>query len=259
MALSISPLSTTSVLVPAYIYPSPSAWAPLYTTIESNPTVSFYVIINPASGPGPDTFPDSNYATALAQLNTYGTPRVSTLGYVHTSYASRALSEVQADVATYYNWRTYSSADIALGGIFFDEAPANASEASVDYMHAAAQAVKDTWPTSAGNGQGFVVFNPGTVVQSQEYFEAADAVVVYEGAAETYTTAPLTGAQKAKNPRQQAVIVHSFEGESGQLAQLVNETVKAQAGPFFVTDAYEAWPSYLDTFVKDVAAANAEN
>ncbi|KUJ17374.1 uncharacterized protein LY89DRAFT_684436 [Mollisia scopiformis] len=124
------------ILFPLYFYPDPGAWQPLYTSLSSYPSVTFDVIINPDSGPGSTVYPDSNFIAGIAELNSY--PNANLLGYVHTSYATRNLTVVESEIAQYENWSKYEDADIAVAGIFFDEAPDTYSEASYQYMESAA-------------------------------------------------------------------------------------------------------------------------
>ena len=44
--------SSTSVLLPLYVYPSPGVWNPVFDAITAHPNVLFYVVVNPDSGPG---------------------------------------------------------------------------------------------------------------------------------------------------------------------------------------------------------------
>lgn len=78
------------VLFPLYIYPTDCAvsrdvcvWKPLYDALDAFPTLQFNVVVNPNSGPGDDTLPDSNYVAAVAALNAY--PNVQTIGYVQVA------------------------------------------------------------------------------------------------------------------------------------------------------------------------------
>lgn len=57
------------------------------------------------------------------------------LGYVHTTYATRNVSLVRKDIATYAAWPTASSnPDLAVRGIFFDETPQQYSSHSLAYL-----------------------------------------------------------------------------------------------------------------------------
>lgn len=90
------------ILVPLYIYPTATAWKPLYEAAEAHPAVDFYVVINPANGPGDGELPDANYVDALVRLTALENVRV--IGYVHVSYGARVLEEVVVDVERYSRW-----------------------------------------------------------------------------------------------------------------------------------------------------------
>jgi hypothetical protein len=59
------------ITLPLYIDPSPTAWAPLYKAIASNPQLLFQLIINPNTGPGNTNYPSSAYITAIYTLRNY--------------------------------------------------------------------------------------------------------------------------------------------------------------------------------------------
>lgn len=109
---------------------------------------------------------------------------MQTLGYVHTSYAGRAASEVEKDVSTYKSWSSYSKSNITLAGIFFDEAPDGSDSSHVPY-------VKELSENAKSSNLPFVVFNPGTTIQggsASGYLSAADLVVEFENSYQTWTT-----------------------------------------------------------------------
>lgn len=108
--------------------------------MEARAHQNFTVIVNPGSGPGSSQFPDSQYTTEIKKLNAY--PNVNTVGYVRTGYGSRNISDVVSEVNTYAGWSSNSS-DLAMHGIFFDEAPHEYSAAAVDFMKVANEAVKN--------------------------------------------------------------------------------------------------------------------
>merc|ERR1711977_487590 len=87
----------SSVLLPLYIYPLPKAWDPLYTAIESHPTLDFTIIINPNSGPGKTGLPDEDYSREIARLSKY--PNVYMVGYVRVNWCKRDLEKVFMDAA----------------------------------------------------------------------------------------------------------------------------------------------------------------
>lgn len=90
------------ILLPLYIYPTPSAWEPLYLAAAAHPELDFFVVVNPGNGPGPGALPDANYVEALARLT--GLHNVKVIGYVHCSYGNRLLDDIVADVTTYRGW-----------------------------------------------------------------------------------------------------------------------------------------------------------
>lgn len=86
-------------------------------SIDAHPTVPFWTIINPASGPGQaNTQPGPEYQRCLPQL--LSKPNVVVLGYVATTRgASSEQGRVIRDVDTYAGW----AAGYKVDGIFFDE------------------------------------------------------------------------------------------------------------------------------------------
>jgi Spherulation-specific family 4 len=82
--------------------------------------VSFYVIVNPNSGPGAaGTQPDANYQACIAQLRTAGAANgnLKILGYVPTGHAADSSAAVMSQIDTYSQWSSAYRPD----GIFFDE------------------------------------------------------------------------------------------------------------------------------------------
>ncbi|CDW95482.1 MULTISPECIES: spherulation-specific family 4 protein [unclassified Thiomonas] len=170
------------VLVPLYGYPLVSSGSgatyttaenPAWTEVAANaaavPTVA---IINPQNGPVACTTPPSATLSAftqgIGQLHAAG---VKVLGYVHTSYGSRALSLVQQDVQTYAQC-------YGVDGVFFDEVSNKGSLASY-YAAAAATVRQDIQP---GSGQAaLVAINPGTY-PDLSIAQTADITVMHESA-----------------------------------------------------------------------------
>lgn len=98
-------------------------------SITEYPNITFLVVVNPASGPGPLPLADSNYVREVRYLNSQA--NVRTLGYVSTSYTKRDLDDVKADIHKYSAWH---GAGQGLHGIFFDETPAEYNADSVDFL-----------------------------------------------------------------------------------------------------------------------------
>lgn len=158
----------TGLLVPMYVYPANIHTNPQYNRLielkRRFATVPMWVILNPASGPGEQI--DANYTKAIDRLHGAG---CVVLGYVTTSYGSRAADEVHKDIDRWL--AMYPSVQ----GIFFDEMGYEDTETKAEYQvelnryaHAAG-----CWPTVA---------NPGAETPGR-YFaaDAADVIVVHEG------------------------------------------------------------------------------
>lgn len=96
------------ILLPLYIYPAPGAWDPLYSAADAYPELEFWVVVNPANGPGAGALPDANYVDALVRLTALHNVKV--IGYVHCSYGKRLAEEIVADVEAYGRWEGEMSA-----------------------------------------------------------------------------------------------------------------------------------------------------
>lgn len=197
LATLLSTVRATSLLVPLYLDPSQgvadgsmAAWNPILTAVANSPSTQFQIVLNPNDGPG-NNKPgyDSEYIASVAKLNAYS--NVHTFGYVHTSYGARAASAVQADIASWANWNTYTKANIAVKGIFFDEVPNSSKKGNTDvaYMGALQTYAKSQF----GNITSFQTFyNVGDLCAHTEYFtNMADYVCIFEDEASKFSTAVL--------------------------------------------------------------------
>lgn len=149
------------MLIPAYFYPGP-----LWTQAISGAPIVDVMIMNPASGPG--TSQNSDYVTAVNNAKAAG---IKVIGYVHTSYSQRSISEVESEIDLYKQW-------YGVSGIFLDEV--NSSSAALPYYADVAGYIK------ASNGT-FVAMNPG-VVPYRGYINISDTTVIFEGTYNTYKT-----------------------------------------------------------------------
>lgn len=235
---------TATVIVPLYIYPSPGAWDTLYTSLSANPGLKFQVVINPASGPGaPNTYPDSNYIAAISKLRKY--PNAIPLCYVHTSWATRAIPAVETDITTCRNWKNYTSADIHMSGIFFDEAVATYNTTTLAYM----TSITNFARSSLGAGNNAIVFNPGMVVVSG-WYSLADYIVAFENSYAAYSAAVI-GWIPGSVRKQSMFIIYGFTGTATDQQNLVNGIVHTGGiGGLFITDqtVYSAWSSLWAQF-----------
>ncbi|MFO0938241.1 MAG: spherulation-specific family 4 protein [Gemmataceae bacterium] len=158
----------TGLIVPLYVYPENIHKNAVYNRLielkRTYETVPFWVIVNPASGPGKDV--DANYTKAIDRLQGAG---CVVLGYVSTSYAKRPAAEVRKDIDV---WRKLYP---RIQGLFFDEMVYEDTDAGVKHQTGLTNYAHDSgyWPT---------VGNPGADTPGR-YFAASacDMIIVHEG------------------------------------------------------------------------------
>ena len=159
------------VLVPAYFYPgSDSAdWNRMCSAATQIPLMA---VMNPDNGPGRSM--DTNYLAANINLDACGG---STLGYVHTQYGKRPLSDVKRDVRRYFDWYQPD-------GIFIDEMSSSANPTTLRYYRALAAYIRSVYP------QAIIVGNPGTAFS--EAFARSQVADVFVDAEDTATNVNAT-------------------------------------------------------------------
>lgn len=234
------------ILIPLYIYPTPTSWQPLLAAAAQHPELSFKAVINPANGPGPDTLPDTNYITALKALASLA--NVQVLGYVHCSWGQREQAELERDIVVYAGWAAMSPG-IRIDGIFIDESPANAE--LVGYVAAAARFVRSTFPTAVT-----VVYNPGVVVHVA-FYQAADFIVIFENCAKEWQSDFVQSTVNTLGPelrRKSIVVAHSCASNKQQLNlsrrflhkyEIPGQLVTTQAG-------YTSWCPFWESYLQEM-------
>lgn len=167
---------------------------------------------------------------------------VGTCRYVRSTKGARPPAEYQAEVDKYANWATFADADIAMHGIFIDEA--NNDPTTLQYYADFSAYAHAAFPED----DALVVLNPG-VVTPQEFFDAMpnDVFVTFENFASemwapfTIFTDPL---YKDTPHQRQAVIFHDF---FGSVTDLVNITDSASCAESVVnrtlTSLSKLWES----------------
>ena len=235
------------LLVPAYGNPccggGPTMWSTLIAAAQAN-TVPLSVILNPASGPGAGTEIDPNYVNdtgsgpmgPMVDLKAAGG---IVYGYVTTSYATRTLAAVEAEVDKYYDPAFWRGAGVLVDGIFLDEMSSDLPNVGYyqqlrDYVHAkdpsarviANPGVTATQDTSGGTS-GFTV---------QDYANAADVLVVFENTGSEYRTNYSAPAWvNTLTARHFAHLVHS-ESATADMTLDVGLAKSRNAGMLYVTD-----------------------
>jgi len=227
-------------MFPAYIYPDPGVWDPLYSVIEAHPSQNWTIVVNPNSGPDPL---DDEYITAIRKLNSY--PQVQTIGYVYCSYGKRTIDAVTQDIKTYKSWQP-----VQVKGIFIDEAPSEPNSQNLKYIKSIYDIVKTSF-------DGPLVINPGVTV-AREFYKVSDIVVSFEAAhSELFN-------RQLDIDRAQAILIHSFSGSTRKQDELVQDMVRRGAGELFVSTCnpdngdgdYNQFSDLLDQFVASVEKAN---
>ena len=118
----IASAASTGIMVPLYVDPGSGAanWDSTFQAAQDS-TTQWTMIINPNSGPGSST-PSQDYATGTAKFNAMS--NVRTIGYIHTSWGSRSLDDIQNDLNSWKAWGS-GSTNASVQGIFYDEAAIN--------------------------------------------------------------------------------------------------------------------------------------
>ena len=117
-------------------------------SIDTHPSTDFTIVINPASGPGSSTLPDSNWIREITKLNSY--KNVQSIGYVAITYGKRPLDTVTEDISHYAQWAN-GDQGLIIQGIFVDEVPNIADEHNVNYIQSVEQAIKKFFPPESSN------------------------------------------------------------------------------------------------------------
>ncbi|KAF9462048.1 Spherulation-specific family 4 [Collybia nuda] len=238
-------LAAGGIMFPLYIYPGNNCvgWTAVSNAITSHPNTPFYVIINPASGPGAvNSQPDSNYQACIPKLKAANS---KVIGYVATGYTSRATADVNADIATYAGWGTAYKPQ----GIFFDEVSGGTGHVSLYQSYTSFARSKIS--------NAFITLNPGTSIESQ-YFSFVDQIVTYEYYYSNFATSSLT-ISSSTPANKQAVLLHTAPST---LPASTIQQVSGQLGigALFITDVtfddnpYGSLPSYWGAFVNAVDA-----
>jgi hypothetical protein len=125
-----------------------ASWLALIADKKAEPNVPIIAIINPLSGPSIFN------ATYLSYIDQLRIANITVIGYVYTDYGNRALSAVESDITTYYDY-------YPLNGIFVDNEVDVGSASAVSYFTSLAKFIR----TEGGSGT-LSVGNPGTFVPS---------------------------------------------------------------------------------------------
>lgn len=262
VAIPVTAHAAIELIVPAYGNPccggGQQMWRDLVATAEMA-DVTLNVILNPASGPGGPLI-DLNYVDAAGQrgallgLHEAG---ARVVGYVHTRYASRPMSEVKQEIDRYYSPSYWRGAGVLVDGIFVDEMSNDL--ANVGYYRELRDYVtsKDAKATLIGN-PGTAYTNDSTNGQAgyshEDYLNTVDTLITFENAADQYLTANVVRPWQADFPGERfAHLVHSA-GNVDQMLAIVSRMKAYDVGMAFVTDdqmpnPYDRLPTFWNTTV----------
>jgi hypothetical protein len=236
------PAGAVEIVVPAYFYPGGGSSWPTLTAAAA--TVDVTAIMNPNSGPGAAR--DNNYVNAV---NAFRAAGGRAIGYVHTSYGSRPLANVVADIDKYAAW-------YALDGIFIDGMANTGPAQRLDYYKAVYEHVKSI------DADWEVMGNPGTTTIEQYLtWPAADRLMVFENVGAQYAGyAP--SAWNANYDRARFVHLIHTEPSAATMEAHLQLAVERNAGGVYVTDdvlgnPWDRLPEYWDAEVARVAALSA--
>ena len=241
LASAASAVQAEELLVPAYFYPVVTRRGDFWGELAASaPKASITAILNPASGPGAAV--DPTYVSAISRLQTAGG---KVIGYVSSSYATRALSDVVADINKYV-------AFYPVQGFFIDEMTNDTDTTHVQFYQSVYNYIKGLNPQYA------VVGNPGTsTAEIYASLPVADKLVVFEGSAASYASYVPSAWQASygKGP-----FVHIVYGASKtQMTKIMNSAAAHGANNLFVTsdklaNPYDTLPSYWTDEVNRAAA-----
>lgn len=159
-------MANKKILIPAYFYPGVE-WNQLIS-LASTYGSKLRAIANPNSGPGISY--DSNYYDTLHAFTLAGGYGY---GYIHTSYGTRNINDVKADIDNWYNWYN-------IYGFFVDEMDNVTGHEA--YYQEIYNYIKGLW-------SGFLVIgNPGTTtIESYLYYlgnRVVDVLCCFEGSSD---------------------------------------------------------------------------
>jgi hypothetical protein len=226
------------LMVPLYTYPG-ATWDTVIASASVVPTVA---IINPNSGPG--SGPDSSFRTYMTKMRNAG---VEMVGYVHTSYGARSISEVKAEIDI------YASQFPLVVGIFLDEVSAASGQLSY---------YQQLYSYIMGMpGWKYDILNPGTVPVAG-YANAATQIVTYESAASGFASSSNPSWASCNNKNQFAMITYGATSSSSMQSAISAAKSKGVYGWVYVTNTgatgatYNSLPSYYASMASYIASLN---
>jgi hypothetical protein len=256
------------LLVPAYANPccdgGPNMWNQLIAT-ASNPNRNYEVhaIFNPASGPGVSRDPNYVNSAGAGPLANFLNAGGIAHGYVPTTFGTRAMTAVKADIDAYLTGH-YSG---FVNGIFFDEMSNDLARvgyyqelnAYVKSLKAGARTFGNPGTVFTNNPSGQSTFN------QSDYINSLDTIMTFESTgsnyANNYTSFPYV---ENLDRLKIAHIVHTQATWNPNLLQLASSR---GSGFLYITDdifvnqitdnPYDSLASYWPALTNDLQIHNA--
>jgi len=255
LAVGVTPALGSGVIVPLYIDPTAdcTAWQPLIDSVSANPSIPFYIVINPNSGPGGVT-PNSGYQTCIPRLRS-ASSTVTVVGYVATGEGQRDWNALANDVITYADW----GSTFRPSGVFFDQVnptPTNLADNLQYYTNST------EWAQASFTGDStFIILNPGERVDADTgYFGISNLVVTAENEIANFSPSQLSFSSSTPANKQAVILT---DAPSTPPASLISQLVTTDGiGALYITDdtqasggnPYDDLPTDLASFVALVAA-----
>lgn len=229
------------IVVPAYFYPSAnSPWNAMTAAADDVPITA---IMNPFNGPG--NAKDNNY---VAAVNAFRAAGGRVIGYVYSSYGSRPLVQVTADIDKYRTW-------YGIDGIFVDEMANTGPAQRLEYYKAIYNHVK------AIDAEWEVMGNPGTsTIEQYATWPTADRFMVFENVGAAYPGYSPSSWNAAYDNEKFVHLVHT-EASSANMETYLELAVSRNTGGIYITNdvmnnPWDVLPSYWQAEVAAVALIN---
>lgn len=250
LSLAATAYATVDILLPLYVWPSGdenvAQWQATLDAIDANPSLNYYVIINPSNGapyatPQQEADIKKDWSKWIGAMNARS--NVKTLGYIYTGFATpRDINVVKAGIDAYAAWTTAQwwdnvDYDISIKGIFFDEVAAQPSLVShfdelMDYTR-----LKIT--------NGIAILNPGVPVQAgaESLYDKADAILTLETCYTADPSAPNTHCPKVPGTSTPAYTPFRLSPQNSLDILPTNAVYRAKSS-VVVHDFYETYEPY---------------
>jgi hypothetical protein len=260
--------TTIDILVPAYANPccagGPNMWNSLVSTAATaNRNYDLHAIFNPASGPGSTRDPNYLDGSGVGPLADFRNAGGITHGYVATTFGSRAIADVKADIDAYLTGHYAGFVD----GIFFDEMSNDLADVVYyDELHAYVQNNQAGARTFGNPGTTFTNNPSGqTNFDDADYVNSLDTLMTFESTADEYAN-NYTSFQYLED-LDRLKIAHVVHTESSWDATILDIASARGSGFLYVTDdiflntstdnPYDSLASYWSDFTTDVRVHNA--